>query len=69
MRTNWTRRDLLKLLVALPAGAWMSRYKALAAPYVGKAKITSVLPKVSTAEIVGDDLGVAEGCILRKVKQ
>jgi galactonate dehydratase len=42
MRTNWTRRDLLKLLVALPAGAWMSRYNALAAPYVGKAKITSI---------------------------
>jgi galactonate dehydratase len=42
MRTHWTRRDLLKLLVALPAGAWMSRYQALAAAYTGKVKITGI---------------------------
>ena len=32
---------------------------------VGKVRVTSVLPKVSTAEIVGEDTGVAEGAIVR----
>ncbi|MBM3861759.1 MAG: hypothetical protein FJ395_19215 [Verrucomicrobia bacterium] len=32
---------------------------------VGKVKITSVLPKVSNAEILGEDRGIAEGAILR----
>jgi len=42
MRSNWTRRDLLRLAVALPAGSFLARYKALAAPYQGKVKITAV---------------------------
>jgi hypothetical protein len=32
---------------------------------VGKVKVTSVLPKVSTAEILGEDTGIAEGAIVR----
>src|ERR1700736_3845070 len=37
-----TRRNLLRLAVALPAGSWLSRYKALAAPHQGKVKITAI---------------------------
>src|SRR5215470_1982596 len=37
-----TRRDLLRLAVALPAGAWINRFHALAAPHMGKVKITSI---------------------------
>lgn len=37
-----TRRTLLKTLLALPAGAWMQRYQAMAAPYTGQVKITAV---------------------------
>ena len=32
---------------------------------VGKVRIASVLPKVSTAEIVGEETGIAEGAIVR----
>ncbi|HUJ10572.1 MAG TPA: CsgG/HfaB family protein [Verrucomicrobiae bacterium] len=32
---------------------------------VGKVRVTSVLPKVSTADIVGEDTGIAEGAIVR----
>jgi hypothetical protein len=32
---------------------------------VGKLKVTSVLPKVSTADILGEDTGIAEGAIVR----
>ena len=42
MRANWTRRDLIRLAVGLPAGAWLARYHALAAPHQGKVKITAV---------------------------
>lgn len=37
-----TRRSLLKALVALPAGAWMGRFEALAAPLRNKVKITAI---------------------------
>src|SRR5215467_4626795 len=37
-----TRRDLLRLAVALPAGAWLNRFHTLAAPHMGKVKITSI---------------------------
>ena len=37
-----TRRNLLRLAVALPAGSYLSRYKALAAPHQGKVKITAI---------------------------
>ncbi|MCW5979449.1 MAG: hypothetical protein KIT09_15335 [Bryobacteraceae bacterium] len=37
-----TRRDLLRLALATPAGAWMARYEALAAPHEKQLKITAV---------------------------
>jgi galactonate dehydratase len=37
-----TRRQLLQRAIALPAGAWMTRYKALAAAHAGKVRITAV---------------------------
>lgn len=38
----WTRRDILRMALALPAGAWLGRYQALAAPMRGTVKITAV---------------------------
>src|SRR5271157_576359 len=37
-----TRRELLKAAIALPAGAYLARYEALAAPFKGKVKITGI---------------------------
>ena len=37
-----TRRRLLRTAMALPFGGWMSRYKAIAAPYEGEVKITAI---------------------------
>ncbi|MBM3737381.1 MAG: mandelate racemase/muconate lactonizing enzyme family protein [Acidobacteria bacterium] len=37
-----TRRSWLKNALALPAGAWMARFEALAQPHRGKVKITAV---------------------------
>src|SRR5260370_20357024 len=42
MPSTWTRRSLLRLAMALPAGAFLQRYKALAAPHQGKVKITAI---------------------------
>jgi L-alanine-DL-glutamate epimerase-like enolase superfamily enzyme len=42
MPSNWTRRDLFRLAVALPAGSFLACYQALAAPYQGKVKITAI---------------------------
>src|SRR5215470_6667299 len=42
MRSNWTRRDLLRLAIAAPAAGFLQTYKALAAPHQGKVKITAV---------------------------
>jgi L-alanine-DL-glutamate epimerase-like enolase superfamily enzyme len=42
MQSNWTRRDLLRLAVALSAGGFLNHYKALAAPHQGKVKITAI---------------------------
>src|SRR5690349_21306659 len=39
---NWTRRDFLKTALALPAGAWLANYGALAAPYAKMVKITAI---------------------------
>lgn len=39
---NWTRRDLLKAAMAFPAGLYLARYEALAAPLKGKVKITNI---------------------------
>jgi galactonate dehydratase len=37
-----SRRELLRAAAALPFGAWMTRYKALAAPYEGEVRITAI---------------------------
>src|SRR5438093_9218661 len=42
MQSKWNRRDLLRLAVALPASAFLERYKAIAAPHEGKIKITAI---------------------------
>jgi len=42
MASTWTRRDLLRCAIALPAGAFLARYQALAAPAAGKVKITGI---------------------------
>ncbi len=41
MTSQWKRRDLL-LAVMLPAGAYLGRYQALAAPYRSKTKIADI---------------------------
>ncbi len=42
MTSLWTRRDLMRLAIAVPVGAFMSYFRAIAAPYAGKLKITNV---------------------------
>jgi galactonate dehydratase len=42
MSRTCTRRSLLRLALAAPAGAYIARYVAFAAPYRGKAKITAI---------------------------
>jgi L-alanine-DL-glutamate epimerase-like enolase superfamily enzyme len=42
MASTWTRRDLLRLALALPAGPFMARYQVLAAPSAAKVKITNI---------------------------
>jgi L-alanine-DL-glutamate epimerase-like enolase superfamily enzyme len=39
---NWTRRELLKAALVLPAGSYLARYEAVAAPLKGKVKITNI---------------------------
>ncbi len=38
----WTRRDLLRMGLAVPAGSWLANFEALAAPLRGAVKITAV---------------------------
>jgi L-alanine-DL-glutamate epimerase-like enolase superfamily enzyme len=38
----WTRREILRLALALPAGEWLARYQALSAPMRGTVKITAI---------------------------
>jgi len=38
----WSRRDLLRLAAALPAGGFLAPYRALAAPHINRVKITNV---------------------------
>src|SRR6516225_10871565 len=54
---NWTRRSFLKTALALPAGPWLARYRALAAPYTKAVKITAI--KTLQLDNVGD------GCLIR----
>jgi len=42
MPYRWTRRDLLRLAVTLPAGALFTRCRALAQPHLNRVKITAV---------------------------
>ncbi|HYM13397.1 MAG TPA: mandelate racemase/muconate lactonizing enzyme family protein [Bryobacterales bacterium] len=42
MRSNCTRRDLLRLALLLPAGSYLARYHAQAAPHLTKVKITGI---------------------------
>lgn len=53
----WTRRDLIRIALTAPAGAWMTRFKALAAPLRGEVKITAV--KALQLKYQGD------GCLVR----
>src|SRR6202040_1717985 len=55
--SNWTRRNLLRLAVVLPAGSWLSRFQALAAPHQGKVKITSIKAMALT--------NIAGNCLIR----
>ena len=32
----------MRIALAVPFGAWMTRYKAIAAPYEGEVKITAI---------------------------
>ncbi len=54
---NYSRRHLLKAALALPAGAWMTRYQALAAPYTKMVKITAI--KAMQTDLIND------GCLIR----
>lgn len=47
---RWSRRDLLRLAVALPLGFYLPRYQLLAAEHRNKVKIT----RISAMEIQGD---------------
>ena len=39
---NWTRRDFFKAALLLPAGAYLARFQAMAAPYAQMVKITAI---------------------------
>ena len=54
---NLTRRDLIRMATALPAAAWMTGYRALAAPAAKLVKITGI--KAMGLDNVGD------GCLVR----
>jgi len=42
MHNTSSRREFLRAALALPAGLWMARYQAMAAPYEGEVKITAI---------------------------
>ena len=52
-----SRRQLLRAALAAPFGAWMTRYKAIAAPYEGEVKITAI--KAMTLDYTFD------GCLIK----
>ena len=47
--TSLSRRDLLRVALALPAAGLFSRYRAMAAPNVSRVKITNVRAKRNSA--------------------
>lgn len=55
MRTPISRREWFRRALALPAGAWMARYNALAQPHRGKVKITA-LKAMQVQDIAGNCL-------------
>jgi len=54
---NWTRRDLLKAAMAIPAGSYLATYRTWAAPLERTVKITAI--KALQLDNVGD------GCLIR----
>jgi L-alanine-DL-glutamate epimerase-like enolase superfamily enzyme len=54
---TWSRRDLLKAAMAIPAGSWLSTYRAWAASAEKMVKITAI--KALQLDNVGD------GCLIR----
>jgi galactonate dehydratase len=54
---NWNRRDFLKAALLLPAGVYLAKFQALAAPHAGMVKITAI--KTLESDTVGD------GCLIR----
>src|SRR5262245_36308160 len=54
---NWTRRNFLKTALALPARAWLARYRAMASPFANMVKIKAI--KTLQLDNVGD------GCLIR----
>lgn len=54
---NPTRRELFQLAAALPAGAWLANYRAMAAPAGKMVKITAI-------HALGLD-NVGDGCLIR----
>src|SRR5271154_1851793 len=54
---NWNRRDFLKAAMLLPAGLYLEKFQAWAAPHVGMLKITAI-------KTLGLD-NVNDGCLIR----
>src|ERR1035437_2515848 len=54
---NWTRRDLLRMALAVPAGSWLGNFEMLGAPLRGAGEITS--PQGLRLHFRGD------GCLVR----
>ncbi len=54
---NWSRRDFLKAALVLPAGIYLQKFQALAAPHARQVKITAI-------KTLGLD-NVNDGCLLR----
>jgi L-alanine-DL-glutamate epimerase-like enolase superfamily enzyme len=50
MISSWTRRDLLRLAVSLPASTYLNLYQALAAPYRSKTKIADIQAMALTTQ-------------------
>jgi hypothetical protein len=55
----WNRRDFLKASLLLPAGVHLAKLRALAAPHVGKVKITAI--KTLQLDNVGDGCLISRG--------
>ena len=65
---NLTRRDLIRLALALPAGAFLPSFHLFAAPLAGKVKITGI-QAMGLDHIAGNCLIRIEGTNMEKVKR